>query len=80
MSGQADYLLPASAHHSTPQPEIMRKLAATLFTSMDDVVEAPDDFVRDELYEGLTAALDTIAQLKAQSGAHYIRLAQRGVS
>jgi hypothetical protein len=80
MSGQADYLLPASAHHSTPQPEIMRKLAATLFTSMDDVVEAPDDFVRDELYEGLPAALDTIAQLKAQPGAHYIRLAQRGVS
>ncbi|MCA3002760.1 MAG: hypothetical protein ING64_08875 [Rhodocyclaceae bacterium] len=56
----------------------MRKLVATLFTSMDDVVEAPDGFVRGELYEGLPAALDTIAQLEAQPGAHCIRLAQHG--
>lgn len=78
MSGQADYLLPANAHHSTPQAEIMRKLATTLFISIDDVTEAPDDFVRGEQYAGFPAALDTIAQLTAQPSAHYIRRAQYG--
>lgn len=43
----------------------MRKLISYLFISVDGVVEAPDRFLRDDLYQDLTPLDETIAEQDA---------------